>query len=162
MMATPMTLKQQKFNKLMHKYEDQANIIPVPCPGLMEFIESGDFDGEEVYIYLHELFEGIKERPLDGIVLGCTHYPFVQDTILEMVGEHVDLYDGAIGTAKEMQRRLREIKLLATKEELGHFHFECSGNRGEKTKLFQRLMALPVVSAKPMTQDQFKDYFTID
>ena len=58
----------------MHKYEDQANIIPVPCPGLMEFIESGDFDGEEVYIYLHELFEGIKERPLDGIVLGCTHY----------------------------------------------------------------------------------------
>ena len=58
-MATPMTLKQQKFNKLMHKYEDQANIIPVPCPGLMEFIESGDFDGEEVYIYLHELFEGI-------------------------------------------------------------------------------------------------------
>ena len=161
-MATPMTLKQQKFNKLMHKYEDQANIIPVPCPGLMEFIESGDFDGEEVYIYLHELFEGIKERPLDGIVLGCTHYPFVQGTILEMVGEHVDLYDGAIGTAKEMQRRLREIKLLATKEELGHVHFECSGNRGEKTKLFQRLMALPVVSAKPMTQDQFKDYFTID
>ena len=50
----------------MHKYEGQANIIPVPCPGLMEFIESGDFDGEEVYIYLHELFEGIKERPLDG------------------------------------------------------------------------------------------------
>lgn len=90
----------------MHKYEDQANIIPVPCPGLMEFIESGDFDGEEVYIYLHELFEGIKERPLDGIVLGCTHYPFVQDTILEMVGEHVDLYDGAIGTAKEMQRQV--------------------------------------------------------
>lgn len=135
-MATPMTLKQQKFNKLMHKYEDQANIIPVPCPGLMEFIESGDFDGEKFNIYLHELFEGIKERPLDGIVLGCTHYPFVQDTILEMVGEHVDLYDGAIGTAKEMQRRLREIKLLQRKKSLGMSFLNAAVTVGRKQSCF--------------------------
>ena len=40
-MATPMTLSQTKFNSMMHIYEDDANIIKMPCPGLVEYIESG-------------------------------------------------------------------------------------------------------------------------
>ena len=38
-MATPMTIKQEKFNLLLNKYKDKAEIIPIPCAGLMEFIE---------------------------------------------------------------------------------------------------------------------------
>ena len=44
-MATPMTLSQTKFNSMMHIYEDDANIIKMPCPGLVEYIESGVLDG---------------------------------------------------------------------------------------------------------------------
>ena len=37
-MATPMTLKKEKFSDLMHRYESDAKIIKVPCPGLVELI----------------------------------------------------------------------------------------------------------------------------
>ena len=54
-MATPMTIKEQKFQKLMERYKGEAEIIPLPCPGLMNFVERGDLDGEDLRQYLQEL-----------------------------------------------------------------------------------------------------------
>ena len=54
-MATPMTIREEKFQKLMQRYEDQGEIIPLPCPGLMDFVERGDLDGEDLRKYLTEL-----------------------------------------------------------------------------------------------------------
>jgi glutamate racemase len=53
-MATPMTIKQQKFNLLLNKYKEKAEIIPIPCAGLMEFIENGVLSGKELEEYLEE------------------------------------------------------------------------------------------------------------
>ena len=47
-MATPMTIKQQKFNLLLNKYKEKAEIVPIPCAGLMEFIENGVLSGKEL------------------------------------------------------------------------------------------------------------------
>ena len=77
-MATPMTLRQEKFQNLMKQYETKAEIVPLPCPGLVEFIERGDLEGEDLYNYLEELFRDVKQKPVDSIVLGCTHYPFAR------------------------------------------------------------------------------------
>ena len=71
-----MTLKQEKFQKLMKQYEKDAQIISLPCPGLMEFVERGDLDGDDLKKYLTELFWSVQEEKIDSIVLGCTHYPF--------------------------------------------------------------------------------------
>ena len=69
-MATPMTIKQEKFQRLMNMYKDKAEIVPLPCPGLMEFVEKGNFDGEDLYKYLTELFWSVNDKPIDSIVLG--------------------------------------------------------------------------------------------
>ncbi len=53
-MATPMTLSQTKFNSMMHIYEDDANIIKMPCPGLVEYIESGVLEGPVLDAYLEK------------------------------------------------------------------------------------------------------------
>ena len=49
-----MTLKQEKFQKLMKQYEKDAQIISLPCPGLMEFVERGDLDGDDHIIIEEE------------------------------------------------------------------------------------------------------------
>lgn len=43
-MATPMTIHEEKFHVLMERYKEKAQILPLPCPGLMDFIERGDLD----------------------------------------------------------------------------------------------------------------------
>lgn len=111
-MATPRTLLEEKFLNLEHIYEDRANIFPLPCPGLMEYVEQGILDGEEIHSFLHKLLDPYKDKGLTGIVLGCTHYPFLKKVISEVTDYQVPLYDGGEGTARELLRRVEEAGLL--------------------------------------------------
>jgi len=139
-MATAMTLKEEKFNRLMEKYKDRASIIPVPCPGLMEFIEAGDYQGKEVEEYLLEKINTYRNGKIASIVLGCTHYPFIKDTLSEIVGEDVNIIDGGLGTAKELRRRLREKNLLTDSNSKGRVEIINSSERREIIDLSYKLL----------------------
>lgn len=141
-MATPMTLKQEKFQKLMKKYENQANIIPLPCPGLMEFVERGDLGGKDLHNYLSILFGSVNQEKIDSIVLGCTHYPFAKNAIKAVVGEEVHIFDGGEGTAREMRRRLTIAALINQNEKRGEVQFINSKNTEEEKKLCEFLLNL--------------------
>lgn len=119
-MATPMTIKQEKFNLLLNKYKEKAEIVPIPCAGLMEFIEDGILSGEELEEYLTEKLSVYKKDEISSIVLGCTHYPFVKDTIAKVVGDNIAIIDGGEGTAREIKRRLKEQDLLTERAEKGN------------------------------------------
>ena len=110
-MATPMTLREEKFHKLESIYDKRADIYPLPCPGLMEFVEQGILSGEKLENFLHNLLDPYKDKDITGIVLGCTHYPFLKDTIQKIVGPSVTIFDGGYGTAKELLRRLTVANL---------------------------------------------------
>ena len=140
-MATPMTIRQEKFRRLMASYEDQIRIVPLPCPGLMEFVERGDLEGEDLRTYLQELLGTVSEKPIDGIVLGCTHYPFVRKMIQEIAGDKVTIYDGGPGTAREMKRRLQEKDLLNPKTSQGTVHFFNSRDTQEEITLCEALFS---------------------
>ena len=111
-MATPRTLKEEKFLNLERIYENRAEILPLPCPGLMEYVEKGILDGQELHQFLHSLLDPYKDKGLTSIVLGCTHYPFLKNAISEIAGADVRLFDGGEGTARELLRRVREAGLL--------------------------------------------------
>lgn len=111
-LATPMTLREEKFHHLMMQFEAEADILPLPCPGLVEYVERGELEGRRLTSFLSDLFEKNVRKPVDCVVLGCTHYPFVKDTIQKVLGEHVRIFDGGAGTARETYRRLKERGLL--------------------------------------------------
>jgi len=141
-MATPMTLKEAKFNRLMKKYEDRADIVPVPCPGLMEFIEEGKLHGEEVEQYLLDKVNTYKKGKISSIVLGCTHYPFIEPLLSKIVGEDTVIIDGGLGTAKELKRRLNEKELLTDSTEVGKVEIINSLDKEEIIDLSYRLLEL--------------------
>ena len=139
-MATPMTLCQEKFQKLMQQYEDMAQIIPLPCPGLMEFVERGDLESEELHKYLTELLWGVQKEKIAAIVLGCTHYPFARKMISDIVGKEVAIFDGGNGTAREMRRRLMVAEKLSDAKECGSVEFLNSRNTQKEQELCQFLL----------------------
>lgn len=138
MLATPMTVKQEKFKFLLDRYKDKAEIIPIPCAGLMEFIEKGSLDSEELEEYLREkiFIYGVDE--ISSIVLGCTHYPFIADTIEKIVGKDIKILDGAYGTAKEIMRRLKEKDLLSDRSEKGNI--QIFNSKEESVELSWKLI----------------------
>ena len=110
-MATPMTLREEKFENLMHRYETVSRVYKLPAPGLVELVEQGRADSPETEALLTALFAPYLGK-LDAVVLGCTHYPFAAKAIARVLGEKVALLDGGDGTARETRRRLEEAGLL--------------------------------------------------
>lgn len=139
-MATPMTLREEKFRKLMDKFKEQARIVPLPCPGLVEFVERGELEGQELETFLNGLFAPYKNQPVDCVVLGCTHYPFVRDAIQRVLGERVLIFDGGAGTARETRRRLKECGLLNISDERGSVILQNSLDTEEMEQLGRLLL----------------------
>ncbi len=133
-MATPMTIREEKFQRLVEQYEFDADIIGLPCPGLMEFVEAGNTDGEDLRDFLEDLLAPYL-RDIDSIVLGCTHYPFVQRVIQDIAGERVRIFDGGAGTAREMRRRLELAGLRTARAKKGTVLFENSLATEEEIEL---------------------------
>ena len=112
-MATPATLREGKFARLMERCADHCTVVKLPATGLVELVESGKGNSKESEELLRPLLSPYRGK-LDAVVLGCTHYPFAADTIRSLLGEETELLDGGLGTAIQTKRRLQEAELLRT------------------------------------------------
>ena len=133
-LATPLTLQQEKFVNLMQRYGEGA--VKVPCPGLMELVEQDD--GEGALRYLKELFAGFRMDEVDAVVLGCTHYVFLKEMIRDLLPAQVAITDGNAGTARQL-RRILEREGLLNDEGPGSVELETSGTEKD-LKLMRRLL----------------------
>lgn len=140
-MATPLTLKQEKFLRLEGKYSDVADFTLLPCPGLMELIEEGHTDDETLSEYLKNLFSSLEKSDFDAIVLGCTHYPHAAKAIAEFFPE-TPIYDGCRGTAMQTARRLGEEKLLKTDGKKGEIEFITTSKNEKFETLCKKLLGV--------------------
>ncbi len=105
-MATPLTIKEDKLHALAERLAGEADFVLIPCHGLVESVERGDVGGDKV----KQLVADILSPHLDGadsIVLGCTHYAHLRG-VIEEIAPGVAIFDGADGTARETKRRLVE------------------------------------------------------
>jgi len=141
-MATAMTLREEKFRRLMESYADRAQIYRLPAPGIVEFVERGVTEGPELERYLRGIFEIYQNRQIDSIVLGCTHFPFVRGEIVRCFGRPVEIFDGAPGTARETRRRLEEEKLLNPSPMPGVVSLHNSADTPHMLELSRRLLAI--------------------
>ena len=139
-LATPATLRQNKFRRLYELYGQNAVIRP--CAGLMEFAEREILEGLEIDGYLSSCLAPYKNEQIDAAVLGCTHYVFLKKAISKAL-PGVPLVDGNDGTARRLEYLLRERNLLRTEGE-GEITFMTSGDEKEYIPLMERLFRLEI------------------
>ena len=110
-MATQVTLREEKFDLLLHRFDRDCTITKIPAPGLVQLVEQGKVDHPETDALLHGILDPYVGK-LDALVLGCTHYPFAAAAIGRVLGPEVRLLEGGDGTARETRRRLEKAGLL--------------------------------------------------
>ena len=136
-MATQVTLREEKFDLLLHRFDENCTIYKIPAPGLVELVEAGKTDGEEMDAFLRKLLSPYAGK-LNALVLGCTHYPFASKAISRIMGSDTVLLDGGEGTARETKRRLAAADLLGSGG--GSLEIISSGNEKKMTALVRRLL----------------------
>ena len=139
-MATPVTLKEKKFKNLIAKYGDKAEVVSMPCPELVEYVESGDLKGKDVREYLENKFANYKREDISSVVLGCTHYPFVKDIIKDIVGKDIPVIDGGLGTSKELKRKLEELDMLTDSTDKGNIELYNSSDDKKMIEISKKLL----------------------
>ena len=108
--ATQVTLREEKLHQQLERFADMQ-VSLIPAPGLVELIESGKADAPETKQLLQTLLAPYVGK-LDALVLGCTHYPFVRNSIGQIIGPGTTLLDGSDGTARHTRHLLEEAGLL--------------------------------------------------
>ena len=110
-MATEVTLREEKFDTLLLRFHEHCSVTKIPMPGLVQLVEAGKLGTAEMETLLQSLLGPYIGR-LDAVVLGCTHYPLAAKDISRVLGDTVVLLDGGEGTARETRRRLISAGLL--------------------------------------------------
>lgn len=116
-----------------------------PCPRFVEFVEAGVTSGEELLEISHEYLGPLRAAGIDTLVLGCTHYPFLEGAISYVMGDSVTLVSSDTETAKDVFRVLTDRGLRRTAEGEPTVRFEATGADEEDfLRLAHRLMRLEV------------------
>lgn len=110
-MATPVTLREEKFSLLLTRYAASCQVYKIPAPQLVPLIEEGRVDTPIMEQTLHTLLDPFASR-MDALVLGCTHFPFASHAMERLLGPKVAVLDGGDGTARETLHRLEAANLL--------------------------------------------------
>lgn len=114
-LATPATLEGEKYKALVAMLSNHyhVEVFEQPCPGLVQQIEAGKTDTQETLSMLKGWLSPMRSVNVDTIVLGCTHYPLVKESIAKVMGHPIIFVDSAEGVTK---------RLLFLLEQKGHIN----------------------------------------
>lgn len=135
-MATPITVRLDKYRHLLARWDRDSDVISVPCAGLAARIEKGNLDEPDL-IELLEWLVGDYRGKVDSVVLGCTHYPFIKPQIHKVLGDDVPFFDGGAGTARQTRRLLQEKNILNASDAPGDVVLSTSKDTPEERALYQ-------------------------
>ncbi len=111
-MATRSTLQSEKFQSLLAAQPANNQFIVQACDGLAAAIEQGDQKLIESLCanYTQALGPfGIENGHIDTLVLGCTHYAFATQTIIDQIGPEIQLVEGGIPVARRTRALLEAL-----------------------------------------------------
>jgi len=106
------TIRSGAYERAVAATGADVQLTAAACPGLVEFVERGQTSGEEVHILVERLLAPVVDAGVDTLLLGCTHYPYLEAVIAEVMGADVALVSSAIETALVANDELRDGGLL--------------------------------------------------
>lgn len=110
--GTEGTIRSSAYTSAIKALRPEAETFTKACPLFVPLVEEG-WANDRVTAMVAERYLGeLKTSGIDTLVLGCTHYPLLKDTIGDVMGEDVTLIDSAASTAEEVKRILMETGLL--------------------------------------------------
>lgn len=102
--GTRATIKSMAYERSIKRLDKEITVISRPCPLFVPIVEEG-FEGDRIaYLAAKRYLADLKRSGIDTLVLGCTHYPILEDTIKRVTGRWITLINTGRVTAMEVKR----------------------------------------------------------
>lgn len=124
-LATRLTLQEEKFTNLVRSLDEDQIVDGLPLPELVNFAEKFEFNEKVILPYLKRQLSKLDLNQYEVVVLGCTHFPFYKDILAKIFPPCTAIIDGSYGTANNLRRILTEKSQI--NEGTGKINFYNSG-----------------------------------
>ena len=98
--GTIATIESGVYEKAIKRLDSDVEVYSKACPLFVPLAEEGWWDNDIAYRIAQEYLEPLKEKDIDTLVLGCTHYPLLKNIISKVMGDGVKLVNSALEVAK--------------------------------------------------------------
>ncbi len=125
--GTAATIKSGKHKEYILKQNTNAQVVCQSCPLFVPLVEEGWYNPEDIVVKetVSRYLRPMIEAGVDTLILGCTHYPVLNDVIADVLGENVNLINAGTATAKAVLKFLKNNEMLSEKE-IGENNFFVS------------------------------------
>lgn len=125
-LGTRGTINSGKYVEKIGKLNPDFEVVSNACPMFVPIVENGYADSEIADILAKEYLERLVERQVDTIILGCTHYPLLRNTIQKIVGDNVTLIDSGAAAAQDAKDIITRHGLRADRDCAGSAKYYVS------------------------------------
>jgi glutamate racemase len=139
-MATPATFQGRLFQATAGRHASSIKLINQVCDGLADQVERGELDSAATEAMLRRFLEPMLVAGADTVVLACTHYPFVIESIRRIVGPAVAVIDPAPAIARQVRRMLEQASALTDRARAPRHRFFTSSSAERLAVLLPRLL----------------------
>lgn len=142
-LATPGTMRGTLLADVIREFADPAGVrvMRAVSTELVPLVEAGQADSARAREVLREVLTPVAQAGADGLVLGCTHYPFLAGSIRAEFGEAFTLLDSGPAVARHTRRVLTERGLLSGREAGGQERFLVTGDAARSAPVMAALLA---------------------
>lgn len=122
------TIKSGAYERFIKGKNADIMTFSKACPLFVPLVENGHFDTMVAELVTEEYLTSIRESAVDTLILGCTHYPLLKNTIARFMGPSVTLIDAGAEVAKETKRILQEEDICASMDKQDRYSYYVSDN----------------------------------
>jgi glutamate racemase len=126
-LATAGTFHGRLFQVTRERFASGVRVLTAVGTGLVELVETGRSDSPEAEILLRQYLTPMLDAGMDRLVLGCTHYAFLSETIRRIIGDDVELVTPGEAVALRVRQLLEERGALADTDAIPRYEFYASG-----------------------------------
>lgn len=124
--ATKGTIKSNAWENAILKYNPDATVTSIACPLFVPIVEEGFANSPIAEYAVKEYISKFKNKNISSLVLGCTHYPILSNSIQKEIGENVNLINAGVLSAKDTKKFLEENNLANELNNVGTQEFYVS------------------------------------
>ena len=111
--GTQGTINSDSYVKIIKGLDADIEVFPKACPLFVPLVENGYSDKEATMLIAKDYLKDLKQHNIDTLIMGCTHYPLLKNTISAIMGNKVNLIDIGVETAKYIQKIMIDMDIYA-------------------------------------------------
>ena len=136
-LATKGTLSSSLFHSTSKNHAAGITILEQKGTGLVELIENGKLQSDELFKLLKGYIDPMLEKGMDHLVLGCTHYPYLIPILKKMLPANIMIIDSGQAVARQTKTVLEKLALLNASRQLAEYQFYTNGNENVLSNILQ-------------------------